>query len=46
MKLCEMAEKGWRKTKNGNFQGELGTFMSQDGRILFVGWSGSVIQIS
>ena len=46
MKTCELAERGWRKTKNGNFQGELGTFMSQDGHILFIGWSGAVIQIS
>lgn len=45
MKVCELAKEGWRKTKNGKFHGEEGTFMVKDEVVVFIGWSGSHIMV-
>jgi hypothetical protein len=45
MKICDLAKEGWRKTKNGTFHGETGTFLVKDAQILFIGWSGSQILV-
>lgn len=43
MEVCRLAEQGWRKTKNGIFHGEPGTFLSKGDSIVFVGWSGKQV---
>lgn len=45
MKVCELTAEGWRKTKNGVFRNETGTFFGKEGRIVFVGWSGSHVLV-
>jgi hypothetical protein len=42
MAICKYAEQGWRKRKDDVYQGQKGTFLGKDDRLLFIAWSGAV----
>lgn len=45
MGVCRYARDGWRKTKDGTYHGERGTFLAHGARVVFIGWSGRIVSV-